>query len=78
MIYTVPEDAAGERLDAWISGAADISRSRAQKLIEEGGILRNGKPADKKDKVAPGDEITVNAMRSRRTSRSTSSTRTQT
>lgn len=59
MIYTVPEDAAGERLDAWISGAADISRSRAQKLIEEGGILRNGKPADKKDKVAPGDEITV-------------------
>lgn len=59
MIYTVPEDAAVERLDAWISGAADISRSRAQKLIEEGGILRNGKPADKKDKVAPGDEITV-------------------
>ena len=59
MIYTVPEDAAGERLDAWISGTADISRSRAQKLIEEGGILRNGKPADKKDKVAPGDEITV-------------------
>lgn len=59
MIYTVPDEAAGERLDAWISGAADISRSRAQKLIEEGGILRNGKPADKKDKVSPGDEITV-------------------
>lgn len=59
MIYMVPDEAAGERLDAWISGAADISRSRAQKLIEEGGILRNGKPADKKDKVAPGDEITV-------------------
>lgn len=59
MIYTVPDEAAGERLDAWISGAADISRSRAQKLIEEGGILRNGKPTDKKDKVAPGDEITV-------------------
>ena len=53
MIYTVPDEAAGERLDAWISGAADISRSRAQKLIEEGGILRNGKPADKKGQGIP-------------------------
>ena len=53
-------DTAGERLDAYLARAvADLTRSAAQKLIDEGCVLRNGKPAKKNDKLNPGDEITV-------------------
>ena len=51
-------DIAGERMDAFLARAADgLSRSAAQKLIEEGLATRNGKKAKKNDKLNIGDCI---------------------
>ena len=51
-------DIAGERLDAFLARTAEnLSRSAAQKLIEEGHVLRNGKPGKKNDKLNIGDSI---------------------
>ena len=53
-------DISGERLDAFVARSApNMSRSGAQKLLEEGCILRNGKPGKKNDKLNIGDEISV-------------------
>ena len=52
-------DIAGERLDAFLARRAEnMSRSAAQKLIEEGHVTRNGKPGRKNDKLNIGDSIT--------------------
>lgn len=51
-------DTAGERLDAFLARCAEnLSRSAAQKLIEEGHVLRNGRPGKKNDKLNIGDTI---------------------
>ena len=51
-------DMPGERLDAFLARCAEgLSRSAAQKLIEEGAVKRNGKPGKKNDKLQPGDAI---------------------
>ena len=51
-------DIPGERLDAFLARCAEgLSRSAAQKLIEEGAVRRNGKPGKKNDKLNPGDTI---------------------
>ena len=48
----------GERLDAFLARCAEgLTRSAAQKLIEEGHVLRNGKPGKKNDKLNMGDTI---------------------
>ena len=53
-------DTAGERLDAFLARSMEnMSRSGAQKLLEEGHVLLRGKPGKKKDKLQPGDEIRV-------------------
>ena len=53
-------DTSGERLDAFLARQAlQLSRSAAQKLIEGGFVLRNGKPAKKNDRLEPGDAIDV-------------------
>ena len=58
MILTA--DTAGERLDAFLSRCGvGISRSAAQKLIQEGHVTCNGKPAKKNYRPNPGDEISV-------------------
>ena len=51
-------DIPGERLDAFLARCADnLSRSAAQKLIEDGMVTRNGKKGKKNDKLNPGDAI---------------------
>jgi len=51
-------DIPGERLDAFLARTAEnLSRSAAQKLIEEGHVTRNGKPGKKNDKLSPGDQV---------------------
>ena len=51
-------DIAGERLDAFLARCAEnLSRSAAQKLIEEGHVLRNGRPGKKNDKLNIGDSV---------------------
>ena len=53
-------DTPGERLDAFLARSLpELSRSAAQKLIEDGNVLRNGKHPKKNDKLNPGDEISV-------------------
>ncbi len=54
---TLFADAAGERLDAFLSRAAGMSRSAAQKLLEENLVTLNGKKARKNDKLKPGDQV---------------------
>ena len=57
---TLHPDIPGERLDAFLARAVeDLTRSSAQRLIEEGCVLLGGKPAKKNDKLKLGDEITV-------------------
>ena len=57
---TLFADIAGERLDAFLARSADgLSRSSAQRLLEEGHVLRNGKPGKKNDKLNIGDQISL-------------------
>ena len=57
---TLRPDIPGERLDAFLARTvAELTRSSAQKLIEEGCVLRNGKPAKKNDKLNMDDEVTL-------------------
>jgi 23S rRNA pseudouridine1911/1915/1917 synthase len=50
-----------ERLDTWIAdNLADLSRSRVQKLIEQGNIELNGQICTNKNiKVIPGDRLSI-------------------
>jgi 23S rRNA pseudouridine1911/1915/1917 synthase len=51
-------DTPGERLDAFLARCAEnMSRSAAQRLIEEGCVKRNGKPGKKNDKLNVGDAV---------------------
>ena len=51
-------DIPGERLDAFLARSGEnLSRSAAQKLIEEGAVTRNGKQPKKNDKLNVGDVI---------------------
>ena len=57
---TLFADMAGERLDAFLARCAEgLTRSAAQRLIEEGCVLRNGKPGKKNDKLNIGDQVAV-------------------
>lgn len=49
----------GARLDVFVATSADISRSRAQTLIEDGAVTVNGVVAPKRTKLKKGDGVTV-------------------
>ena len=53
-------DIPGERLDAFLARTMpELTRSAAQRLIEEGNVTRGVKKAKKNDKLNAGDEISV-------------------
>ena len=55
---TLYADIPGERLDAFLARSnSGLTRSAAQKLIEEGCVTRNGRPGKKNDKLNIGDEV---------------------
>ena len=55
---TLYADISGERLDAFLARCGEnLSRSAAQKLIEEGLVKRNGKTGKKNDKLNIGDAV---------------------
>ena len=57
---TLYADISGERLDAFLARSAEgLTRSAAQRLLEDGCVTRNGKPGRKNDKLNIGDTITV-------------------
>lgn len=55
-IYTSEEKI---RIDVYASQLADITRSRAAKLIEDGCVLINGKTASKNSKIQKGNTVSV-------------------
>ena len=58
MELTVPPEAAGDRLDAFLAAPLG-SRSRAERLIEAGQVEVDGAPAAKRHRVRPGQRVTV-------------------
>ena len=51
-------DMPGERLDAFLARAVpELTRSAAQRLIEEGQVRRNGRPGKKNDKLSVDDAV---------------------
>ncbi len=62
MINTISftADTAGERIDALLArNVADLSRSAAQRLIEQGDVAVNGAPVKKNYKANVGDSVEV-------------------
>jgi 23S rRNA pseudouridine1911/1915/1917 synthase len=50
----------GDRLDKWISRQRpEISRTQAQRLVEEGCVTVNGSPGRASQKVAAGDSVSI-------------------
>jgi len=56
-ILTADRD--GERMDAFVARSADLTRSAAQKLLEEGRVTCAGKPLKKNEKTAVGQVVEV-------------------
>lgn len=48
-----------QRLDVFVAAAADVTRSRAASLIEQGFVTVNGNTADKKTKLKTGDSVCI-------------------
>lgn len=58
LVYT--SEKGGERLDSFVSERAEISRSSAQRLIENGSVRISGEPVVKKNyKLRSGDTVEV-------------------
>ena len=57
---TLTTDREGERLDAFLARSLpDMTRSAAQKLLEDGGVTLSGRPGKKNDRTALGQPVTV-------------------
>src|SRR5471030_3171166 len=58
--YVVPAEAAGQRLDQWLtSQIPDVSRVRVQQLIEQEKISVNGKQPKTSMRLKGGEEILI-------------------
>ena len=58
--YIVSQEEKGKRLDTYISSVdTDITRTSAQRLIEDGNILVNGKNAKVSYKIQENDKVSV-------------------
>ena len=56
----VPAEADGERLDRFlVQQLSEVSRSRVQLLLEQGGVLVEGKPAKASRKMRAGERLTI-------------------
>ena len=54
----------GERIDALLAHTVqNLSRSAAQRLLEQGAVLLNGRPAGKSAKVSAGDRVELEFSR---------------
>lgn len=60
VIHSVPADAAGRRLDQFLTGRhAELSRSRLQALIDQGHVLVDGAPVKASRKLREGEAVAV-------------------
>ncbi|HEY0119561.1 MAG TPA: RluA family pseudouridine synthase [Cellulomonas sp.] len=55
----VPDGLAGERVDAGLARLLGLSRTRATELVESGGVLLDGRPAGKSDRLPAGGWLEV-------------------
>ncbi len=55
--WTIPLEAAGERLDRHVAARLDIPRNQVQRWIEDGLVRLNGRPAKPSAAVAAGDRV---------------------
>ena len=58
-VYLVTDELAGERLDKLVSIVADMSRTLAAKMIDDGKVFVDGKAEDKKYKLKAGQTVSV-------------------
>jgi 23S rRNA pseudouridine1911/1915/1917 synthase len=59
-IFQLTADSSGERCDQFLARRLpEISRSAAQRLLEEGAVTLRGLPVKKNDRTAEGDELTL-------------------
>ena len=59
LCFAVSETEGGERLDVYVASVADISRARAQSLIDGGAVTVNGAVVPKRAKLKVGDSVSV-------------------
>ena len=58
--HTVPPEAAGTRLDSWLTAQLDgVSRSRVQLLLEQQSVLVNGERAKPSFRLEGGEQVEV-------------------
>jgi 23S rRNA pseudouridine1911/1915/1917 synthase len=58
--HTVPPEAAGQRLDAWlVTQLEGVSRARVQLLLTQESVLVNGEPAKRSLRLEGGEQIEV-------------------
>jgi 23S rRNA pseudouridine1911/1915/1917 synthase len=57
--FTVPAEAAGQRLDVFLAAISDHTRSRIQQQISAGTITVNGRPCPARYLVRTGDAIVI-------------------
>lgn len=59
LIIDVSDEETGERIDSFLSGKTDFTRTRIQQLIKDKNITVNGKPTKSSYKIEENDEITI-------------------
>ena len=64
---TAATEHAGVRLDAFLSADGALTRSQAARLIAEGRVCVNGKPAAKSARLSGGETVTVDVPQLRET-----------
>lgn len=55
----VDPESAGERVDQFIAGALDLSRTQVARLLEDGEVLLEGRSVRKSHRVVPGEAFRV-------------------
>ena len=59
LIIDVPDEETGERIDSFLSGKTEFTRTRIQQLIKERNIMVNGKATKSSYKIEKDDEIGI-------------------
>jgi len=56
--FSVPDEAAGQRLDRYLASLAEVgSRSAAERLLERQSVLLDGRPEEKSHRLAGGEQL---------------------
>ena len=59
LILQAAGEDAGKRLDAWLAEQTELTRSAAQKLLEEGRVTAGGKPLAKNTRLTGAETVSV-------------------